>query len=88
MRLLHRTTHGLSLTDEGDTFLSYARRLLDTTAEPDNELSGKLSGLSGWVRVSVSPLHPDLRGDAARAPPPAQDPRLHRLLGTMDQHYG
>jgi DNA-binding transcriptional LysR family regulator len=56
VRLLHRTTHGLSLTDEGDTLLTYGQRLLDTTAELDSELSGKLSGPSGWVRVSVSPL--------------------------------
>jgi len=56
VRLLHRTTHGLSLTDEGDTFLSYGRRLLDTTAELDSELTGKISGPSGWVRVSASPL--------------------------------
>lgn len=56
VRLLHRTTHGLSLTDEGDTLLSYGQRLLDTTAELDSELSGKLSGPSGWVRISVSPL--------------------------------
>lgn len=56
VRLLHRTTHGLSLTDEGDTFLAYGRRLLDTTAELGSELSGKISGPSGWVRISVSPL--------------------------------
>ena len=56
VRLLHRTTHGLSLTDEGDTLLSYGQRLLDTTAELDSELSGKLSGPSGWVRIRVSPL--------------------------------
>jgi DNA-binding transcriptional LysR family regulator len=56
VRLLHRNTHGLSLTDEGDTFLAYGRRLLDTTAELSSELSGKLSGPSGWVRLSVSPL--------------------------------
>lgn len=56
VRLLHRSTHGLSLTDEGDTFLSYGRRLLDTTAELSSELTGKLSGPSGWVRISVSPL--------------------------------
>jgi DNA-binding transcriptional LysR family regulator len=55
-RLLHRTTHGLSLTDEGDTVLSYARRLLDTAAELQADLSGKISGPSGWVRVSVSPI--------------------------------
>jgi DNA-binding transcriptional LysR family regulator len=55
-RLLHRTTHGLSLTDEGDTVLAYARRLLDTAAELQADLSGKISGPSGWVRVSVSPI--------------------------------
>lgn len=56
MRLLHRSTHGLSLTDEGDTVLAYARRLLDTHAELQAELSGKISGPSGWVRVSMSPI--------------------------------
>ncbi|WP_114970801.1 LysR family transcriptional regulator [Rhodoferax ferrireducens] len=56
VRLLHRSTHGLSLTDEGDTFLAYGRRLLDTTAELGSELTGKLTGPSGWVRVSMSPL--------------------------------
>ncbi len=56
VRLLHRSTHGLSLTDEGDTLLAYGQRLLDTTAELDSELTGKLSGPSGWVRISVSPL--------------------------------
>jgi DNA-binding transcriptional LysR family regulator len=67
-RLLHRSTHGLSLTDEGDTFLAFARRLLDTTDELSSHLSGKISGPSGWVRISVSPLlaqmviAPSLRG--------------------------
>lgn len=56
VRLLHRSTHGLSLTDEGDTFLAYARRLLDTTAELAADISGKQNSPSGWVRVSVSAL--------------------------------
>jgi DNA-binding transcriptional LysR family regulator len=56
VRLLHRSTHGLSLTDAGDTFLSYARRLLETTAELGSELTGKTTGPSGWVRISVSPV--------------------------------
>jgi len=56
VRLLHRSTHGLSLTDEGDTFVAHGRRLLDTAAELQGELSGKVSGPSGWVRLSVSPV--------------------------------
>ena len=55
-RLLHRSTHGLSLTDEGDAALAHGRRLLDTAAELQGELSGKASGPSGWVRLSVSPV--------------------------------
>ncbi len=56
MRLVHRTTHGLSLTDEGDTFALHAQRLLDTRDELASDLTGKLAGPSGWVRVSVSPV--------------------------------
>jgi DNA-binding transcriptional LysR family regulator len=55
-RLLHRTTHGLSLTDEGDTFLTYCRQMQDQMAALSSELSGKISGPSGWVRVSASAL--------------------------------
>ena len=56
VRLLHRTTHGLSLTDEGDTFLTHARRMLDVAAEMESEMTGKLAGPSGVVRVAVSPI--------------------------------
>jgi DNA-binding transcriptional LysR family regulator len=53
-RLIHRSSHGLSLTDEGDTVRAYGRRLLDTATELSGELEGKAGGPSGWVRVSVS----------------------------------
>ncbi len=53
-RLMHRSTHGLSLTDEGDTLLAYGRRLLETADELSGEIGRKVSGASGWVRVSVS----------------------------------
>lgn len=56
VQLLHRNTHGLNLTDEGDTFLSYARRTLDATSELAADIQGKQSRPSGWVRVSVSAL--------------------------------
>jgi DNA-binding transcriptional LysR family regulator len=54
VRLMHRSTHGLSLTDEGDTLVTYGRRLLEMAGELSGELSGKVSGPSGWVRISVS----------------------------------
>ncbi|MFV5214452.1 LysR substrate-binding domain-containing protein [Azonexus caeni] len=56
VRLLHRTTHGLSLTDEGDSFLEHARRMLDIAAEMEGQFTGRLAGPSGLVRISVSPI--------------------------------
>ncbi len=53
-RLLHRSTHGLSLTDEGDTLLAHGRRMLDMAAELAADLTGKVQGPSGWVRISAS----------------------------------
>lgn len=56
VRLMHRSTHGLSLTDEGDTFAAHARRLLDTRDELAAALRIKRGGPSGWVRLAVSPV--------------------------------
>jgi DNA-binding transcriptional LysR family regulator len=53
-QLIHRSTHGLSLTEEGHMMLTYGRRVLDATAELGNDLGDRISGPSGWVRVSVS----------------------------------
>ncbi len=55
-RLLHRTTHSLSLTDEGEAMRLQARRLLETSSELQAELSGRRGGPGGWVRLSVSPI--------------------------------
>jgi DNA-binding transcriptional LysR family regulator len=56
VRLLNRSTHGLSLTDEGDMLRSHGQRLLDTGDELAAALSGRLAGPSGWVRVGTSPV--------------------------------
>jgi DNA-binding transcriptional LysR family regulator len=55
VRLMHRSTHGLSLTDEGDTFAEHARHMVNTAELLQAELSGRRLGASGWVRVAVSP---------------------------------
>lgn len=54
VRLMHRNTHGLSLTDEGDAVLAQAQRMLDIGDELQADLSGRIGAPSGWVRVSVS----------------------------------
>ena len=53
-RLLHRTTHSLSLTDEGDEVLATARRLLAHASDLHGRLALRRGGPSGRVRVSVS----------------------------------
>lgn len=74
VHLLHRSTHGLSLTDGGDTMLAYGRRMRESTAELDSALRFKQNGPSGWVRISVSSLlahcviAPSLAGLYARWP--------------------
>ena len=73
-RLLHRSTHGLSLTDEGDTLATHATQLLLTRDELASDLTGKRAGPSGWVRVGVSPvmaevvIAPSLSGLCERHP--------------------
>jgi len=53
-RLMHRTTHGLSLTDEGDTLLAHGQDMLNTADVLGAELQVRKGQPSGWVRVGVS----------------------------------
>lgn len=55
VRLLHRSTHGLSLTPEGETFLDYCHRMAGTYAELEAEFAGKAHEVGGLVRMAVSP---------------------------------
>ena len=73
-RLMHRSTHGLSLTDEGRTFLAYSRRALDTIEELEGAFAERTGEPSGVVRVAVSTvvaqyqIVPSLEGLARRHP--------------------
>lgn len=73
-RLMHRSTHGLSLTDEGRTFLEYSRRALDTLEEMEGTFAARAGEPSGLVRVAASTvvahyqLVPSLAGLAQRHP--------------------
>ena len=52
LRLIHRTTRRLSITDEGKIFHARCRRILDELDEAERELSGG-DGLDGTLRVAI-----------------------------------
>jgi DNA-binding transcriptional LysR family regulator len=53
-RLIHRSTHGLALTAEGETFLGYCHRLTGTLEELAGDFAAKSQQASGLVRVAAS----------------------------------
>lgn len=53
-RLIHRSTHGLTPTAEGLTFLDYCRRITSTLDELEGEFAHQSGQPSGWVRVACS----------------------------------
>ena len=53
-RLIHRSTHGLSLTVEGHAFRDYCARMIDTLDELEGEFASKTLEASGLVRVAAS----------------------------------
>lgn len=53
VRLLHRTTRKLSLTDDGQSFYHRCTELLAAVAEAENELSSRSAEASGLLRVSA-----------------------------------
>jgi DNA-binding transcriptional LysR family regulator len=52
-RLLHRTTHGVALTDEGALCLERAQRLLHEMDGIEQQLAVRRQGASGHLRVSM-----------------------------------
>ncbi len=74
VRLIHRSTHGLALTVEGETFLDYCHRLTATLEELEGEFASKSREASGVVRVAASSviaqyqLLPSLAGLSQRHP--------------------
>lgn len=85
-RLIHRSTHGLSVSAEGETFLAYARRLLGTVDELEGEFAATSREVAGVVRVAASTvvahyqLVPSLVGLSQR------HPRLRVELEVGDRH--
>jgi DNA-binding transcriptional LysR family regulator len=73
-RLIHRSTHGLSLTPEGETFFAYCRQMMATLDELEGEFATRNREPGGVVRVAASTvvahyqLMPSLPGLAKRYP--------------------
>jgi DNA-binding transcriptional LysR family regulator len=53
VRLFHRTTRRLSLTDDGDSLLAHARQLLDYAESMEAELGRHSVSPTGLVRVGI-----------------------------------
>lgn len=53
-RLIHRSTHGLALTAEGEVFLDYCQRLTGTLEALEGEFAAQAREASGLVRVAAS----------------------------------
>jgi DNA-binding transcriptional LysR family regulator len=54
VQLIHRTTHGLSLTDEGDALRAQGIEMLESADGLGGQFVGKRNAPSGWVRVGAS----------------------------------
>lgn len=91
VRLIHRSTHGLSLTPEGERFLASATRVTQELEELDAELHGKTRAVSGLVRVACSAMMaehlmvPSLHGLMARHPALRIDLRVEDRVVDMAQ---
>ncbi|MEL7544363.1 MAG: LysR family transcriptional regulator [Pseudomonadota bacterium] len=53
-QLLHRTTRAVSLTAEGETFLSHARTILAQIDEARSDMTGSIRDATGELRVTAS----------------------------------
>lgn len=53
-RLIRRSTHGLTVTSEGDAFLKYCRWIGATLGDMETEFASKTTDVSGLIRLSAS----------------------------------
>jgi LysR family transcriptional regulator, transcriptional activator for dmlA len=54
LRLFHRTTRNVSLTERGEVMLSWAQRVLDVYAQMDGELENGQNDIRGGLRIAAS----------------------------------
>lgn len=83
-QLVHRTTHGLSLTDEGDSVAAHGAQLLALAGQLDAELDERRGDPSGLVRLATSPVIA-LHLLPCLAPLLARHPRLRLEINADDR---
>ena len=54
IKLFHRTTRAISLTPDGENFLTHARKILETVEDAKNDLARTETTISGMIRLSAS----------------------------------
>lgn len=94
VRLLHRTTRRLSLSEEGEVFLSRARHLLADLAEAEAEITARSGQAAGQLRinapVSFGILHLADKWDAFQARHPALSLDINlsdRMVDLVEEGY-
>lgn len=55
-RLVHRTTHGLALSDDGQRFLAHCQAAVQAFDQLSDDFAGSADRLVGRVRVAASPV--------------------------------
>lgn len=53
IRLLHRTTRKLSLTEEGELFYQRCKEILETIESAENEITSHTDDVSGHIRINA-----------------------------------
>jgi DNA-binding transcriptional LysR family regulator len=84
-RLIHRSTHALSLTAEGVTFLAYCQRIGETLDDLEGAFSGQTREASGVVRVAASTVIAQYQLLPSLAGLRRQHPRLRVELEVSDR---
>ncbi len=94
VRLLHRTTRRLSLTDEGQVFYARSKELLDELQEAEDEVTSRSAAASGLLRInapfSFGILHLAPLWGAFRAQNPAVTLDItltDRMVDLVDEGY-
>jgi DNA-binding transcriptional LysR family regulator len=85
LRLAHRSTHSLSLTDDGEMFLEYAQRIAQEHAQLRGSLTTRAQVVSGTVRISISQLFAQYVVIPRLAELRAKHPSLHVDLHIDDR---